>query len=276
VDFSGLKDIVDALGGITVNVENTFCDYNYPTELKGDTRKVCFTAGPQQMNGVKALQYSRSRHALGVEGSDFARSKRQQKVLLAIKEKALSGSTVFNPKKVLDLMSALGKHLKTNFATNDFARLFELSKSVDTSTIITKNFDNSPTGYLISDSSTSAGYILVPKTGNWKEIQGVIKNIFAESVVKNEKAGVAVYNGTWTAGLAKKVGDELKSAGYNVVYAGDAKTRTTTKTQVIDMTDGKKPETIKALESRFGVVATRQPADGTGYEIKIIIGRDYK
>jgi LCP family protein required for cell wall assembly len=276
VDFSGLKDIVDALGGITVNVENTFCDYNYPTELKGDTSKVCFTAGQQQMNGVKALQYSRSRHALGVEGSDFARSKRQQRVLLAIKEKALSGSTVFNPKKVLDLMSALGKHLKTNFGTNDFARLFELSKGVDTSQIITKNFDNSPTGYMVSDSSTTAGYILVPKTGNWKEIQGVIKNIFAEAVVKTEKANVAVLNGTWSTGLAKTVADDLKAVGYNVVYSGDATNRTTAKTQIIDMTDGKKPETVKALENRFGVTATKQSADGSGYEIKVIIGRDYK
>lgn len=276
VDFSGLRDIVDALGGINVDVENTFCDYNYPVEYKGDTKKICFTAGQQQMNGTKALQYSRSRHALGVEGSDFARSKRQQKVLLAIKDKALSGGTVFNPKRVLDLMSALGNHLKTDFSTGDFARLFELSKGVDTSKIITKNFDNSPTGFMVSDSSTTAGYILVPKTGNWKEIQGVIKNIFAESVVRNEAAKLAVYNGTWTTSLAKTVSDDLKTVGYNVVYSGDATTRTATKTQIIDMSDGKFPETIKALENRFGVVAIKQPSDSTGYEIKVIIGRDYK
>lgn len=276
VDFSGLKDIVDALGGVTVNVENSFCDYNYPTEYRGDTSKVCFTAGPQQMNGIKALQYSRSRHAYGVEGSDFARSKRQQRVLLAIKEKALTGSTVFNPKKVLDLTAALGSHLKTDFGMADFSRLFEISKGIDTNKIITKNFDNSPTGYLVSESSPTAGYILIPRSGNWKEIQGVIKGIFAEVLVKDEKAPVAVFNGTWTTGLAKTVADDLTTAGYNIAYSGDAAARTVTKTQIIDMTNGKKPNTIKALESRFGVVSTKQSLDDSGYEIKIIIGRDYK
>lgn len=276
VDFSGLKDIVDALGGVTVNVENTFCDYNYPTEYKGDTSKVCFTAGPQQMNGVKALQYSRSRHALGVEGSDFARSKRQQLLMVAIKEKAMSTGTIANPKKVLDLLAALGNHVKTDIGMNDIPRLIEIAEGVDTSKLITKNFDNSPTGYLVSDSSATAGYILIPRSGNWKEIQGVVKNIFAESLVKTEQAKVAVLNGTWTTSLAQTAGGELKQAGYNVVYMGDATQKTTTKTQVIDMSGGKMTSTIKALENKFGVTALKQTADGSGYDIKIIIGKDYR
>lgn len=276
VDFSGLAELVDALGGVRVDVENSFCDYNYPTERRGDTSKVCFNAGSQVMNGTKALQYSRSRHALGVEGSDFARSKRQQKVLLAIKEKSFSAETAVNPKKVMDIMSALGNHVKTDFAMNNIPRLIELAKGVDTTKVITRNFDNSPQGLLVSDSSPTAGYILSPRTGNFKEIQGVIKNIFAEALARSESAALGVYNGTWTTGLATTVGDDLKKAGYRVVFTGDSQTRNYTKTQIIDMSDGKKSETIKALESRFGVVATKQSNDGAGQDIKIIIGRDYR
>ncbi len=275
VDFSGLSDLVDALGGVTVDVERDFCDYNYPTERKGDTRTVCFKKGPQLMNGIKALQYSRSRHAYGPEGSDFARSKRQQKVLVAIKEKSLSAGTALNPKKIIDIMSALGKHVKTDFSLSEIPRLIELATDIDTSKIISRNFDNSTGGLLVSDSSTTAGYILKPRTGNFKEIQAVIKNIFAEAAAKAEKAKIAIYNGTWTTGLATSTGKEMKESGYDITLTGDMPTRNYTKTQIIDYSSGKKPDTIKALENKFGVKAIKEESENDSYEIKVIIGKDF-
>lgn len=277
IDFSGLEKAVDALGGITVDVENAFCDYNYPTERRGDTATVCFEKGPQAMNGKKALQYSRSRHALGVEGSDFARSKRQQKVLIAIKEKALSTNTMFNPNKILDLISVLGDHVKVDpqLQLGELTRAYDLSKEIDASKIINRNFDNSANGLLVSDSG-EAGYILKPRTGNFKEIQEVIKNIFAVARARNEKASIALFNGTWNYGLATRVGEDLTKEGFNIVSSGDADAKNYTKTQIIDFSDGKKPETIKYLESKFNCIAQKQTASGTTFDIKVIIGRDYK
>lgn len=275
IDFSGLADTVDALGGIEVDVENTFCDYNYPVERKGDTQKVCFTKGKQTMNGTKALQYSRSRHALGVEGSDFARSKRQQKVMIAIKDKAMTLGTFTNPKKMIELMDVLGEHVKTDFSVNELVRLYQISKEL-TSEIITKNFDNSPNGYLVSSSSPTAGYILQPRTGNWMEIQGVVKNIFQESGMRNEKASIGIYNGTWNTGLAVRLAEEMNKTGYNVTKNGDADNKNYQKTVIYDYTNGQKPATIKALETKFKVVSTKQPAGSEGIDIKVIVGRDYK
>jgi LCP family protein required for cell wall assembly len=277
VDFSGFRDIVDALGGVTVDVENSFCDYDYPVEYKGDTRTVCFTKGKQQMNGTKALQFSRSRHSIqNGEGSDFARAKRQQRLLIAIKDKALSNSTVFNPKKMFDIMNALGAHIKTDFGMADLVRLNELAKGVDTGKIINRNFDSSPEGLLVAESG-AAGYILKPRTGNFKEIQTVVKGIFAMVMVKEEKAGIALYNGTWNTGLAGRLAEKMKTEGYNVLTSGDSDTKNITKTQIIDYTDGKKPETIKALEFKFGVKATKaESGTSSTSEIKIIVGKDYK
>jgi LCP family protein required for cell wall assembly len=275
MDFSGLAETVDALGGVTVDVENTFCDYAYPTERKGDTAKVCFDKGSQYMNGTKALQYSRSRHALGVEGSDFARSKRQQRLLVAIKNKALSGSTLANPKKLLDLLTALGKHLKTDAQMAEMLRVFELAKGVDESKIISRNFDNSPTGLLVS-ASGAAGYILEPRTGNFKEIQAVVENVFAIIVMKEEKASIALYNGTWNTGLINKLAASMKEEGYNIATSGNADTKNYTKTKIIDYTDGKKPETVKALEAMFDVKATRETPTTATFDIKIIVGKDYQ
>lgn len=275
MDFSGLADTVDALGGVEVEVENSFCDYAYPTERKGDTSKICFTAGKQQMNGTKALQYSRSRHALGVEGSDFARSKRQQRLLIAIKEKALSGSTLANPKKLLDVMTALGEHVKTDFQMAEMLRVFELAKEVDTGKIITRNFDNSPEGLLVSSSNTAAGYILKPRTGNFKEIQAVVRGIFAVIAMREEKASISLYNGTWSSGLITTLSKEMKDEGYNIVTSGNADTRNYKKTQIIDYSDGKKPETIKALEAKFGVKAEKETSASPTFEIKVIVGQNY-
>jgi len=278
IDFSGLEKTVDALGGVTVDVENSFCDYDYPKDRPGQkSTTVCFEKGSQQMNGAKALQFSRSRHALGPEGSDFARSKRQQKVMIAIKEKALSANTAFNPKKVLDVLSVLGDHVKTDFQMGELARCYELSKGIDKSKIISKTLDSASNGYLVADSG-AAGYILQPRTGNFKEIQNMIKNIFNEVKMRDEKASIILLNGTWNYGLADRVAKGMKEDGYNIVSTGDADAKNYTKTTIIDYTDGKKSNTIKALEEKFGVKAKKEtPAAGTTtFEIKVVIGRDYK
>jgi polyisoprenyl-teichoic acid--peptidoglycan teichoic acid transferase len=98
IDFTGFKNIIDLLGGIDVVVTKAFTDTKFPIAGKehstcpGDPTNACvyetvhFDGGLQHMNGDRALIYVRSRHSEGEEGSDFARSRRQQEVLLALKD----------------------------------------------------------------------------------------------------------------------------------------------------------------------------------------------
>jgi len=79
VDFQAFVAIVDAAGGVTINVPNYFVDYEYPTADYG-TMVVEFQAGAQHMNGERALQYARTRHG----SSDFQRAERQQQVIEAL------------------------------------------------------------------------------------------------------------------------------------------------------------------------------------------------
>lgn len=79
VDFAGFVALVDALGGIEVDVPETIVDENYPTYDYGYTT-IMIPAGPQHMDGETALIYARTRHA----DSDFGRSERQQQVLRAL------------------------------------------------------------------------------------------------------------------------------------------------------------------------------------------------
>ena len=118
LDFSGFRKVIDLVGGIEVNIPKSFTDTEFPIpgkendECSGDTEFRCryeplhFDAGPLVMNGELALKYVRSRHAEGDEGSDFARGRRQQEVLLALKSKLMSKDIYLNPKELEKLYGA--------------------------------------------------------------------------------------------------------------------------------------------------------------------------
>jgi len=101
IDFSGFEKVIDEVGGIDVNVPTAFTDNQYPkpgmeqATCPGDPTNACvyesvhFDAGLQHMDGARALIYARSRHAEGVEGSDFARSRRQQIIMVALKNRIM-------------------------------------------------------------------------------------------------------------------------------------------------------------------------------------------
>ena len=109
VNFQGFVQIVDALGGITIEVETPIYDTKYPNENYG-YQTVYIPAGQQHMDGEIALKYARSRHG----GWDFGRIQRQQEVLLAIRERALELSYRLVP-KLPSLWDALGDAIDTDF-----------------------------------------------------------------------------------------------------------------------------------------------------------------
>ncbi|MEU7927607.1 LCP family protein [Micromonospora sp. NPDC049107] len=98
VDFGGFKEIVDALGGIDVDVEKGF------TTLYALNGSRTFKAGRQRMDGAAALDYARERHAFA--DGDFARIRHQQQVIKAILDKAASGGTLANPAKLNSFVKA--------------------------------------------------------------------------------------------------------------------------------------------------------------------------
>ncbi|MBI5018772.1 LCP family protein [Candidatus Gottesmanbacteria bacterium] len=118
LDFSGFRKIIDLVGGVEINVQKSFTDTEYPVPGKeddtcnGDPLFTCryeplhFESGSQVMDGERALKYVRSRHAEGNEGSDFARGKRQQEMLLALKSKLLSKDIYLHPGEVEKLYAA--------------------------------------------------------------------------------------------------------------------------------------------------------------------------
>ena len=259
VDFSGFEQVIDGLGGINIYVDKSFTDYEYPT-LNYGYQTISFKQGQQKMNGDQALKYVRSRHGNNGEGSDFARAKRQQKVLAALKDKIFSFGSLINPTKISQAISTLGNHTKTNMEIWEMLRLSKLAQGVNGDQIITEVLDNGPDGPLKSEVGLNGAYILVPKAGNFSEIQYLAKNIFDEKKQNEENAKIIVQNGTSQAGLAEKIASQLKSSDFNVVKYGNASNKNYNQTIIYDLTGGGKPQTLNSLKNLLNaVVITNLP-----------------
>ncbi len=293
LDFAGFKQIIDDLGGITIEVENLLDDPSYPIKGKETAttseryEHLYLEPGRTRMDGELALKYVRSRQALGAEGSDFARSKRQQKVLLAVKEKALSFSTLANPYKISRLMDTLSQHLVTNFKVWEIIRLFNLGKDVTETNIIRQVFDDSPDGLLYSAIAPDGAYILQPKAGNFSELQLIAQNIFdPDKLVTMKPKLVEIQNGTKITGLAYGISQYLESLGYQVIRIANAPTQDYQKTVIYnlieDQTDTTASTIAELLKAELAptlpdwVKATSSRKINSQTDILIILGEDRK
>lgn len=286
IDFSGFKQAIDAVGGVDINVPTAIYDVEYPCDNGRDKCPLRINAGPQHMNGAMALRYARSRKST----TDFDRAARQQQVIAALRQKALALSTLTNPVKLTQLIDAVGTHLKTDIQPNEIKKLAALAKDIDVAKMPQKVLDTDSKDALLNGGTNiipAAGYIEVPKAGtfNYTDIQDMVKNIFLDRYIVEERAKLEVQNGSGVAGLAGVVVKSLQAAHYNVGEPVNADAPYTA-TVIYDYTGGKKPYTINYLEQRFKVkaqrVATPAPTvDASGVtvpvpEIRIILGSDYK
>ncbi|MCL4382231.1 MAG: LCP family protein [Patescibacteria group bacterium] len=181
IDLAGVKEIVDLLGGVEVNIDRSFDDYKFPIEGKendlcnGDKeykcryQKVHFDAGRQILTGEQALKYLRSRHAEGDEGTDFARSQRQQKILLALKDKIFS--LTFLPKS-REFLKVLGKIIETDIPQEDLPYLGKLILKTNFHTAKSLNLED----FLINPPLWQYGqWVLTPKTEDFRDIHQYLR-----------------------------------------------------------------------------------------------------
>lgn len=131
INFKGVVDLVDALGGITVDIQspdiktygNKVCEQN--SDRQFGSKLVCMEPGVQSLNGEQALAYSRCRHLYLL--SDLARIKHQQDVVTAMGQKVAQIRNFNDFKKVID---AVTKNISTNMDTNQMLSAYQVLKSM--------------------------------------------------------------------------------------------------------------------------------------------------
>lgn len=246
VDFNGFERIIDELGGVDVYVERAFTDPLFPTD-DDDVTAVTFQAGWQHFSGEEALTFARSRHGNNGEGSDFARARRQQKIILATKDRLLSGRILLNPIAINRLAGDFGNHIKTNLEAWELLRLYSVAKDVNPEHVIRLAPDNGPNGILVSSTSAIGAFVLVPKSGSYDDLAKLAANVFGSDALIQEPPRVEIQNGTTTPGLGARTASELERRGYQVVSVRNADSRAATTTTIYDFTNGAKPTSLAAL-----------------------------
>jgi len=184
-DFQIFKELVDELGGLEIEVDKGFVDYQFPGP-NYQPRTINFEAGRQVMDGDRALQFVRSRHGGNGENSDFARSKRQQKVLIAIANKVLEQNILSQPQKILRFYNIFQDNVSSNLDISQIIKMARLASYTPLENIITQVIEIGPTGLLEQTIMDNGAYVLKTKTGNFKELAKLAKNIFFEKRLEIE------------------------------------------------------------------------------------------
>lgn len=275
-NFTGLKQAVDAVGGIEIKNTSYLSDSEYPCD--NNQWKSCgFTLkeGTYQANGTLALKYARCRK--GTCGDDFGRAARQQEVIQGIRSKALSLGTILNPAKITSLIQTAGDNVKTDLSIGEMQRLNELTKDIPNDKFINVVFSYKTDGFL--KQATDGSSDIVPVDSTLKTIQAFEKNIFTLGPIWQETPNVLIQNGTTTVGLGGLLEKKLNadSSPITVTAVANALKTDHTTTQVIDYTNGAKPNTKNKLQDLLKVQATspETAVKNPAQDFTIIIGTDF-
>jgi LCP family protein required for cell wall assembly len=286
VDFHAFQAAVDAVGGVDVNVPDSFTDNQYPHGEcgRGDcaVMTVHFNAGPQHMDGARALIFSRSRHAVdnAVEGTDFARSRRQQLVLQALKSKVLSVGGIGH---LPDLLGALGDHVITDLSFQDDAAIYDLIKGTDSKSFEHISVDDTNFLYECGYPARCSAAYLYAHDKSYASLQRFIKNSFPSTDAVREHAPITVMDGSgYGQGGSARWSKLLGMVGFSATDGSAG--RTTAATRVIDSSGGRDSKTAQWLAAYFGTSVERpKTAAGTsgstgpvpaGSGVTVILGQD--
>jgi hypothetical protein len=299
VDFDGFTRVVDTLGGVDVNVLKTLHDTKYPNPKPGDPyayKTVHFDTGWQHLDGVRALEYARSR----MSTSDFDRANRQQQILLAIREKAVGLGIINLLPKLPSLLATMSSMVKTDISLDEMKDLALLAPQIDLANIKTVVIQKPMVyGYRREDGAA----VQLPK---WDLIRPVVEDLFRTPVaaaplptptqpapptptptlapvqieefqnLAQEGARIAIQNGTSEPNFAARVAAALIQQGFQVVEFGDADRTDYPNSVIVDYTG--KELTLQRLIEIFQVTpenVRHSPNLRSQVDIRIIVGQDY-
>lgn len=191
VDYTAFKQAVDAVGGITVNIQSSDPRGIYDPNIGVDTGGAALrlSNGPQTLDGQTALDLARARNdptpdgqtGYGLPNGDFDRAANQRMILMALKAKVESASTLTNPVKITQLLEAVGNNVHTDFTAGDLRRLAELSQKIPAGSVHSYSLQDSTqnvsllSSYVAPDGEDA----LVPSAGvdDFSQIQQYISGL---------------------------------------------------------------------------------------------------
>lgn len=178
IDYAALRDTVNAVGGITINIQSSDPRGIYDPSTDYTSTSCCALAdypnGPVTLDGKQALNLARARGdaygSYGFDQADFDRTEHQRQMLVALKQKVVHWNVILNPLKTGHLFDGMANNVKTDLSTGNVLPLFNLfnkSKDIQSYSLRDLNGQN----YL-----TSYGGALIPIAGidDYSQIQSAL------------------------------------------------------------------------------------------------------
>ncbi len=265
VNYTVVRDTVNAVGGVTVEIDSDdprgVLDRNFDWACNYRCYYVKWPNGPAHMNGDQALALARARNAAGgygLGGGNFDREQYQQKIIMALKDKAASAGTLANPVAVSGILDALGNNVRTNFSAGEVKTLIKLASEIPSASI--KRVSLVEEGKAVLTTGNVSGQSVVRPVSGLYDFSGVQKFVRSKlnvSSTSSEDPSIEVLNGSDYGGLAAKKAAELEAAGFGDVSTGDTPTSATYGDYVwYDLSGGKKPQASSKLKTILGSAPT--------------------
>lgn len=191
INYQAIKDAVNAVGGINVTIKGdagggaTDPRGVYDPDIDYATGHVLadYSNGVHHLNGEQALDLARSRGdaygSYGLAQGDYDRTMYQRQMLIAVKNKATSASTLANPFKLADLLDAVGNNVKTDFSTSEIHTLYDLVKPINGNSIKSYGLNNVNGKELVQGSTIDGQSVQIPVAGlnNYSQIQQFLSGL---------------------------------------------------------------------------------------------------
>ena len=305
VNFDGFRTIIDLVDCVDIVVPEDIDDPKFPDDNYGYD-PLFIAAGQHCMDGELALKYARTRR----QGADYARARRQQQVLLALKDKLLEQNilTELLP-RLPQLVSSLGDAVQTDLPLDQIIALARMASQLDLDNIEQLVIDNT----LTTPSVTEGGaWVLLPDR---EAIRPLVSELFQppspvteeelqaqqeliqvpQEVTEQptpapqpvadddrrrlaeEAARIVVHNGTLLEGLAVRTTEWLDAQGFAVVAFGNADSSDYARTVLVDYTG--KQHTLRMLQDLFHVLPDNvRPSSNlkSQVDIRLILGQDWQ
>ncbi len=223
VDFTAFREIVDAFGGVDIDVPEALTDYTYPVE-EGVIGTFSIKAGPQHLDGETALRYARSRHST----SDFDRSGRQQQILGALLEKAKNQNPLENLGLARSVLRVIERHAEWTLSSSELIGLAGTALGVPQDHLISMHLSTSvggdvsdaePGGFVLPPAEDlGAGAILLPyslsgKLSDWGQLRTLTMLLFSHRELYLQPFDITILASPNARSAAHRLRNELVRHG---------------------------------------------------------------
>lgn len=230
VGYKAVQQAVDAIGGIDITINSSdprgVLDRNFDWECNYKCYYVKYPNGPAHLDGKHALALSRARNdsgGYGLSRGNFDREVNQQKILVALRNKASSAGTLTNPVAATQLIDSLGNNIRTNFVSGEIKTLINLARDINEKKIDRFSLADENPG-LLTTGMVEGQSVVRPTAGvfDYSAIRAYMVRRLTQDEATKENARIVILNGSGRAGAAKVMKDDLVAKGFNVVSLGDA------------------------------------------------------